>query len=83
MMSSIHGHEVLEMIMSSGCSYTKASLRSAIDDRFGRDARFYTCSAENMTAEELIEFLAQRGKFMDQAEGFVADPTKICKHEDE
>ena len=43
-------------------------------------ARFHTCSAENMTAEELIEFLAQRGKFTAGADGFSVDPSTICQH---
>lgn len=70
----------MRMMLESNAPYTKDSLRSAILARFGQDARFYTCSAENMTPEELIEFLKQRGKFVDAGEGFTTGPDKICNH---
>ena len=52
-MASIHGHEVLHMILSSKVAFTQRSLIEAIHQRFGEEARFHTCSAENMTAAEL------------------------------
>ena len=75
----IHGHEVLNMILASKKKFTKKSLEEAIHRKFGRDARFYTCSAENMTAKELIEFLDARDKFVFSKDGFTANPDKICK----
>nr|EGT0068334.1 YecH family protein [Klebsiella michiganensis] len=56
-MPSIHGHEVLQMMISSGESYTVATLEAAIIARFGKEARFHTCSAENLSAAELVAFL--------------------------
>ena len=53
-MDSIHGHEVLNMMIESGEQYTHASLEAAIKARFGEQARFHTCSAEGMTAGELV-----------------------------
>lgn len=55
-MSSIHGHEVLQMMLASGESWTVASLEAAIRRRFGEEARFHTCSAENLSAAELVAF---------------------------
>lgn len=40
-MSSIHGHEVLQMMLASGESWTVASLEAAIRRRFGEEARFH------------------------------------------
>ncbi len=77
----IHGHEVLHMM--EGNSYvTKQQLVEAIIERFGAEERFYTCSAEGMTAAELVDFLAARGKFMPAggAEDFTVDITKVCNH---
>ena len=82
MPDSIHGHEVMHMMMESGASYTVASLRAAIEARFGPTARFHTCSAENMTAEELVAFLAARGKFVPVGEGFTTGPDRMCSHGD-
>ncbi len=53
-MDSIHGHEVLNMMIESGEQYTHASLEAAIKARFGEQARFHTCSAEGMTAGDCI-----------------------------
>lgn len=63
-----------------GNSYSEASLKEAIVKTFGEDQRFYTCSAENMDADELIVFLKQKGKFMPVENGFTVDITKVCNH---
>lgn len=75
-----HGHEVLHMM--EGNSYaSKDQLVAAIVERFGADERFYTCSATDMTAEELVTFLEERGKFKPAtADGFTVDVTKVCNH---
>ena len=73
-----HGHEVLEMMQ--GHSYTEKSLLEAIIAKFGPDERFYTCSANNLTAQGLIDFLKERGKFMPMEDGFTVDGSKVCQH---
>lgn len=79
-MSSIHGHEVLNMMLDSGESYTRESLTAAIVARFGAGARFHTCSCSEMSAPELVAFLEQRGKFVPAGEGFTTRQDKICRH---
>ncbi len=74
----IHGHEVMRMMLESGSSYSESSLEQAIIDRFGPDARFCTCSASGMTAEEVVQFLAARNKFVSMDDGFTTLPGKIC-----
>ena len=75
-----HGHDVLHMM--EGNSYKdKASLVEAIINKFGSEEQFYTCSAEGLSASELVDFLSERGKFIpadDQA--FTVNTEKICKH---
>lgn len=63
-MESIHGHEVLNMMIESGEQYSNASLEAAITARFGEQARFHTCSAEGMTAAELVAFLEAKGSLL-------------------
>jgi len=70
----------MQMMVESPETFTRASLKTAIDNRFGAEARFFTCSAENMTADELIGFLAQKGKFIDREGGFSTALEKICSH---
>ncbi|EFE10481.1 YecH family metal-binding protein [Citrobacter youngae] len=79
-MESIHGHEVLNMMIESGEQYSNASLEAAIAARFGEQARFHTCSAEGMTAAELVAFLAAKGKFIARDDGFSTHESKICRH---
>ncbi|HCH51730.1 MAG TPA: DUF2492 domain-containing protein [Proteus sp.] len=79
-MSSIHGHEVLHFILSSETAFTKESLIEAIHQQFGNDSLFHTCSAENMTASQLVDFLERKGKFIPAEGGFTTSESKICRH---
>ncbi len=79
-MNQIHGHEVMQMMLSSDKTYTKASLTRDIKTRFGADARFYTCSAENLTAEDLVAFLEAKGKFIAASDGFQTSADRMCQH---
>ncbi|MFI3281613.1 MAG: YecH family metal-binding protein [Rikenellaceae bacterium] len=73
----IHAHEILRMM--EGNNYTTASLKEAIINKFGPEARFNTCSAEGMDAAEIINFLAAKGKFKSSECGFTMDISKVCK----
>lgn len=79
-MTSIHGHEVLNMMLESDEQYSETSLIKAIHMRFGDSAHFHTCSAGNMTAAQLVEFLKNKGKFIPLKEGFSTHESKICQH---
>ena len=80
MQTQVHGHDVIDMMMASPQPYTRESLTAAIIVRFGADTRFHTCSAEGMTAAELVSFLESRGKFMPAGEGFAINPERVCQH---
>ncbi len=75
-----HGHEVLEMMIESGQQFSNESLKAAIDQKFGLEARFYICSGSGMTASELIEALWAKGKFTGTEDAFVFDPANRCNH---
>jgi probable metal-binding protein len=78
--TEVHGHEVIAMMMTSDVPFTRASLVATIQAKFGANTRFYTCSASNMSADELVTFLEQRGKFTPQGAGFNVDPARVCQH---
>ena len=78
--NSIHGHDVIGMIVDSGRAWNRQELHAAIVERWGSDAKFHTCSAEGMDADGLILFLSERGKFIESDDGVVMDETKICQH---
>lgn len=78
-MKQVHGHEVLNMMLASGKSYSKESLVAEIIEKFGADTRFHTCSAEDLTAEGLVHFLESKGKFVPQDGGFQTAANLMCK----
>lgn len=80
MSKSIHGHDVMHFMLEKGGSFTRDSLRDAVVEHFGEDARFHTCSAQGMTAEQLIDFLAAKGKFVEGKNGFNTQADRICSH---
>ena len=81
-MEQLHAHEVLHMM--KGNSYSELSLKKAISEaiiqKFGGQQRFFTCSANNMDVDTLIEFLKRKGKFIPANGGFTVDMTKVCNH---
>lgn len=76
---AVHAHKVMEMMVSSGRRWDRGSLEKAIEGKFGEGTRFYTCSAEGLSAGELIEFLEAKGKFSGPADAFVFDPGRMCQ----
>lgn len=79
-MESIHGHEVIHMIAEAKHAYSKDELVSEIGNKFGVFARFHTCSADNMTAGALVDFLIARGKFTGDEQALSLDASEICQH---
>lgn len=77
-MEQLHAHEVLHMMQ--GNSYSEQTLKEAIISKFGKEQLFYACSADSMNADELIEFLKRKGKFMPVNKGFTVDISKVCNH---
>jgi probable metal-binding protein len=77
--NSVHGHEVMQMMAESGRSYTRAELIQAIHDKFGADVRFHTCSSEQLSPDELIDFLESRGKFTTSSAGVGMNPADLCQ----
>ena len=79
-MNEIHAHEVMHLMLERGEAFSRESLARAIVERFGADARFFTCSADGMDVEGVIDFLESRGKFVPQGAGFNTLRTRICNH---
>ncbi len=80
-MQSVHGHEVMHMMLERPEGFTRAELVQAIAERFGAEARFHACSAEGLTAEGLVAFLQERGKFLERKGRMQVQPERICQHE--
>ena len=81
MAESIHGHDVMRMMVEAGRPFMEAQLEEAIVQRFGAEARFHTCSASEMTPKELIGFLKMRSKFIVEDNRLSMAAKNICDHE--
>jgi probable metal-binding protein len=81
MAEQIHGHEVMQMLIDLNEPQSKVAFKEEIETKFGAEARFYTCSADNLSSAELIEFLDKKGKFFYSDDGkFTTNPGQICNH---
>jgi probable metal-binding protein len=58
----IHGHEIIELVDGHPEGIASGTLTEAVAQKFGTDALFFTCSAENMSLPELLTFLGDRDK---------------------
>jgi len=83
MSESIHGHQVMQMMLDSSDTFTKASLKAKMTELYGVEARYHTCSAKEMDADQLIEFLEARGKFVGSDDAFTTEAEKMCSHDHE
>jgi len=79
MSNQIHGHKVMEMMLESKQTFTRETLQDKIVQHFGENARFFTCSKNDMTASELITFLRSKGKIIQCLPWFLTDRKQICK----
>lgn len=77
----VHGHEIIRMVHAASPALTRQQLIEAARTRFGADARFGTCSASGMTLDELLAFLASRGKVFERDGRMVADIGQMCSGE--
>ena len=76
----IHGRAVIDLILASGRTFTRPSLVAYIKHHFGVSTHFCTCSRVGLTAEELVDFLAESGKFRGTAEAFTVNSERVCQH---
>ncbi|MEH6463725.1 MAG: YecH family metal-binding protein [Shewanella psychromarinicola] len=80
MSGSVHGHQVMQLMLTHGSALTKQELKTLMHTNFGADTRYHTCSASEMDAEMLIEFLEGKGKFIPSEGGITTAADKICNH---
>ena len=80
---STHGHEIMRLIASrESRGYSRAQLAADVVTQFGTDARFHACAGDHMTLNELLVFLADRGKVVETTEGLRTDLGQMCSHDE-
>lgn len=81
MTEQVHGHEVMKMIHQAAPPLTRDGLREAIRDRYGDAVEFHACVAEGMSLDQLLSFLASRGKVIEVDHALRTDIGLMCEHE--
>jgi probable metal-binding protein len=79
-MPSIHGHDLMDMMIETGKSYSTEALVAAAKAEFGEEALFHTCSFEGLNPEKLIELLVSKGKFNVDEKGEYSIQERLCQH---
>ena len=77
---SVHGHDLMDMMIETGKSYSAEALVDAAKEKFGQDVTFHTCSFEGLEPNKLIELLAGKGKFDVNEKGEFSMSERLCRH---
>lgn len=78
--SSVHGHEIIDLIASYPAGIRISELSALVDARYGKGVMFHTCSAEGMDLSELLTFLNLRGKASISDNIIFPGPSPACNH---
>lgn len=76
----IHAHDLLDLLIKAAAPVPRETLRSLVHERFGEEVLFASCSENNYSFDEILQFLASRDKIIISDNGIVADIEKICDH---
>ncbi|ABI39501.1 conserved hypothetical protein [Shewanella sp. MR-4] len=80
MSDSVHGHDVMALMVAQENPLLKPEFIALMAQTFGETARYHTCSAENLQAEELISLLVGKGKILESAQGLTLVAGRQCHH---
>lgn len=80
MKQDIHGHVVLNILMNSNEPIPRIQLEQLIEEEFGLEVCFHTCSQQELTLAELLDFLLSKKKVLLTEEGLIANPERMCHH---
>ncbi len=70
----------MHLIADAKIALSKDEWVLEIAKKFGAEARFHTCSASDMTAGALLDFLSARGKLVGTEHSLSLDAAAICQH---
>lgn len=80
MSNSVHGHDVMALMVAQGTAIIKPEFISLMGQKFGSATRYHTCSAVDLSAEALIQLLIAKGQFHETAEGIELVAGRKCEH---
>ena len=74
-----HIHEVLNIIYNTDKRYSMAELPQFLQEAFGQDVSFTSCSDNIFPVNEVISFLLSRNKIRIE-DGMIIPLTPACSH---
>tara|TARA_Y100001956_G_scaffold59909_1_gene59478 strand:+ start:4194 stop:4427 length:234 start_codon:yes stop_codon:yes gene_type:complete len=77
-MTEIHAHKVLNLLREKPMS--EAELRQAVNQEFGEQATFRTCSLNGFDLDALLTFFIQREKIVLQDDKWAINLERVCSH---
>ncbi|EGM70399.1 hypothetical protein SOHN41_01607 [Shewanella sp. HN-41] len=72
----------MALMVAQGSPILKHELITLMAQKFGGSARYHTCSAENLTAIELISLLTSKEKLQETELGMAFVAGRQCHHSD-
>ena len=78
MPESQHGHQIVQILLDSAGPMTADALRNEAARRFGAIAHYHTCGATELTFDDLLAFLLERGKITEREGKLLAHSELIC-----
>jgi probable metal-binding protein len=79
-MNTIHIHEILDIIYSSGKTFTISSLKEEVQNIYGEDVLFMSCSDHHFGIEDMVHFMLSRGKIDIKGETIFPAGDSFCEH---
>lgn len=80
MKQDIHGHAVLNALIASKEPMPRSELEEKIHNEFGNDVCFHTCSQQDLSLDQLLDFLLSKKKVIELDSGLTANPDRMCHH---
>jgi probable metal-binding protein len=81
--ASIHGHVLLNYLIDLGKPVKIEALRKWAREAHGQQARYHTCSVQDLTLDGILGFLQERNKVTLQNGSISAAVTHVCSHDDD
>lgn len=76
-----HAHDVLDHLHTCEKALSLDEIKNQILNAFGYDAVFYSCSQQNMNADQMVDFLLSRKKIVEiEEKKYVLNTVHQCNH---
>jgi probable metal-binding protein len=77
---AIHGHDIIDLVSTYPDGIRLGQLMEIVNERYGRNVSFHTCSAAGLDLDELLHFLEARDKVRITAGVVFPGGAPACEH---